>query len=161
MSEKLPVPGKSPEQLKEERLENFRTILGMFGTTKAKGRFLSLCREYWTVRAVHDISLGDGENYHPSRKIEYSPQGRADTHNAIMDTIGRLAVQTKKYTPKQEMALRAFAEREEVAQAIREYILDEKDKDKDYLEDEDQPGSKTDPRKVSDVAYYHNLSHGE
>lgn len=159
MPENLPSQ-ESPEQIKTKRIKNFEALLGIFGNEKARDSFIDLCKKYWEARLISGISLGDSENYRPVRKVEYSPPGRADIHNEIMEIISRLATQAKNLNPEQTEALRVFVNREEVAQSIREYIADEKEKDNEYYADEDQPDSKIDPRRNSDTAYYHNLGHG-
>lgn len=128
--------------------KKFKVLLGLFGSDKARENFLALCKEYNSERVSQVVSQEDSENYRRKRPVTYSPPKRAALHNSIMETISRLATQTKNLTGEQEAALRDFHSREHVAEAIQAYILAEKGI---------TGGGEIERRDMSDVAYFHSL----
>ena len=131
----------------------FEILLGLFGSEKARQNFISLCKEYHKERIRQIILQDEGENYKPKNTITYSPPKRADLHNKIMEIIGKLAIQLKNTTPLQEATLRDLSSRENVAEAIREFILAEQGTIRDGEEELLEENRKN----MSDVAYYHSL----
>lgn len=138
-------------------VEKFDVLLGFFGSEKARNAFLEKCKMYLLARAAHEaqVNLGDSENYRKVKNVSYSVPQRAETHNAIMDTIKALATEIKTFTETQEEVIRFFSNREEVAKAIKEYFKDQKERDKEYYNDEDEPD--VNRRDMSGPAYFHSL----
>jgi hypothetical protein len=147
-------PPKSAQASSIEKLslkEKFAVLLSVFGTEQARRNFIALCREYNTERVAQVVSQDDGENYRAKKSIVYSPPQRANLHNRIMETIGKLSVQSKKITPRQEAVLRDFHSREKVAEAVAAFILAESGLGGgDDLSEEGR-------KNMSDTAYFHSL----
>ena len=133
--------------------EKFDIILGLFGTEQARENFISLCQEYYKARMEQAPPIEDAENYRSQRKVGYSPPRRAYVHNIIMETLTRLATESKNLTPVQESVLRDFHSRDNVAQAIKEYVFAGEDKDEE--DDEDVVQKKKGD--MSGPAYFHSL----
>jgi hypothetical protein len=140
------------------RKKKFEVLLSIFGTDSAREQFLELCRKYHTARgnSRHPSPLSDSENYISHAQPVYTTPQRAETHNEIMRTIGALGVQAKNLAPLQQEVLLEFASREEVAMAIKEYVLAEQHREED---DEDEERKKT--QNMSPTAYFHSLGKGE
>lgn len=146
---------KMPGGTAEERsgLEKLNTLLGMFGTEKARDNFISLCEQYYKARTEQVQANNDTENYSRNKKVVYSPPRRAQIHNAIMEIIGRIATESKNPTAEQAEVLRDFASRENVAQAIKEYVLHQDSVDEE--DDEDEAVKKK--QNMSGPSYFHSL----
>ena len=154
--EKVETSTKNVEVAKKELppYEKFNILLGLFGTDKARENFLETCKKYLSARIAHEtqINTSEAENYRP-KKITYSPPQRASLHNAIMDTISRLATETKNPSPEQSAVLSDFYSREDIAKSIKSYFAHESSQE--YLDDEDEP--KVNRRDISGPAYFHSL----
>ncbi len=153
----MEAPKKTTEQTSVEKLsgkQKFDILLGLFGSAEARDRFVSICKEYYIARTKQTVQGNDGENHKPKKGVVYSPPKRAALHNKIMDTIGRIATESKNLNELQLSVLRNFASRENVAQAIKGYILAENTLEED--EDEDAIKKTT----MSETAYFHSLSKG-
>ena len=144
--------GKESEELLPH--EKFDILLGLFGTNKAREKFLEICKNYLSARITTDIQINtsNSENY-STKKIPYSPPGRALLHNIIMDTISKLAVETRDPTEVQSQVLRDFYSREEIAKAIKSYFAHEIKQEN--IDDEDELEKKK--IKMSGPAYFHSL----
>ena len=149
---------KNTEKVKKELLphEKFNILLGLFGTDRARKSFLETCKNYLSARIMHETQakMSDAENYR-TKKITYSPPERANIHNAIMDTISRLATETKNPTPEQSAILRDFYSREDIATAIKSYFTHESKTE--YIKDEDEDKPEVKKKDMSDPAYFHYL----
>lgn len=126
-------------------------VLALFGTDTARDVFVQKCREYIEAR---DKAIR--ESYSPDasvrrRAITSSPK-QAVLHNAIMDTLTRLASQALSISPIQGEVLREMHNREVTAKIIREYVATRTVVD----EDEKEEGI-TKKGGMSDTAYYHSL----
>lgn len=134
--------------------EKFEILLSLFGNKQARENFISLCKEYHREKIQQTILPEDAENHRLKKKIIYSPPRRAHLHNAIMDTIARLATQSRNLTSSQESVLRDLHSRENVAEAIRAYILSENGVNEEDDEDEIM---KKGTSSESEVAHFHSL----
>lgn len=136
--------------------DKFRIVLKMFGTEQARQNFIKKCQEYYAIRTKTQ-ARANVENYRKGPKVDYSPPKRAEVHNAIMDTIKRLA-NAKKWGPLQEKVLNEMSDREVVAQIIHDYLSHEK-----WLaESDDEYKNSGGPKEgQSDTAYFHSLGRGE
>lgn len=149
MKLEMTPPGLSTEKISPRK--KFEIILGLFGSDKARENFIALCKEYDQERSEQVVLSGDAENYkHGDKKIPYSPPKRAHLHNKVMETIAKLATQSKKLTPLQEAVLRDLHSRENAAQAIHKYLLEGHTADDEEDEIRKKGGQ-------SEVAYFHSL----
>jgi hypothetical protein len=110
--------------------EKFERLLSLFGTETARDRFIETCRNYVAERRKDS---GSGRTEYLGAKQKYSPPKRANFHNAIMDTLKRLATQTKKIDPVTEKILREVASREDMAAIAMDWVAAN-----EYGEDEDE-----------------------
>jgi len=148
-------PPQLPETNQTEKLPSktkFKVLLDLFGSEKARENFISLCKEYNIERTRQVILQDTVENYRPTKSIDYSPPKRAELHNNIMEIIAKLAVQLKKVTPLQKSVLRDFHSRENVAEAIKAFILAEQG-----ATGAEEELSKGESKNMSDVAHFHSL----
>jgi hypothetical protein len=110
--------------------EKFERLLDLFGNGTARDTFIETCRKYVAEKR---LSSGSGRNEYPGEKQKYSPPKRADLHNSIMETLKRLATQTRKMDPVTEKVLFEVASRETMASIAEEWISSN-----EYGEDEDE-----------------------
>ena len=110
--------------------EKFERLLGLFGTQTARDGFIETCRKYIGERR---LSSGSGRSEYPGEKKKYTSPQRAKLHNAIMDTLKRLATQTRKIDPVTEKILYEVAERDTMAAIAEEWVSAN-----EYGEDEDE-----------------------
>lgn len=148
------APRNESEQNEESfsRKEKFEMLLGLFGTDEARERFLSICKDYYGSRKEELPPTVDAENYRAQNNKRYSPPRRAELHNLIMETLTMLATQSKNLTPLQKSVLNEFHSREEIAGAVKEYVLAEEKREED---DEDEVERKR--SSMSGPAYFHSL----
>jgi len=128
--------------------EKFEVLLGMFGTEKAKEKFLKLCREYFIYK-VAPVNENDSENYKADKKPKYSNPLLSRAHDHLKDVFTRLALEYKNPSAVHEQVLREFQSRTLLGEAVRAYIhsLDNMDDDEDVEK----------MRGRSDTAYFHSL----
>ena len=110
--------------------EKFERLLTLFGTASSRDNFIDLCRKYIAERRMSSHS---GRNEPSEIKKVYSPPKRANFHNAIMDTLKRLATQTRKIDPITEKVLNEVASRETIAAIAEEWVSAN-----EYGEEEDE-----------------------
>ena len=110
--------------------EKFELILNLFGTETARRTFIENCRNYVAERRK---SSGSGRNEYTDTKRDYSPPQRAKFHNAIMETLKKLATQSKKIDPVTRKVLFEAASREAMAAIAQEWVAAN-----EYGEDEDE-----------------------
>jgi hypothetical protein len=92
-------------------------VLDLFGTQAAREKFIDLCKDYLEARNEQIVASDGGESYRKGKKeVPYSPPHRAKFHNAIMETLHKLALQ--KLTPLQEKVLFPMHDREVTAGII-------------------------------------------
>lgn len=151
----------SPSHSPDSSFERFSpegkldVILGLFGSEKARQNFISLCEEYNMERTRSRILPDDAEGSGLKKaKISYSPPKRAHLHNMIMEIIGKLAIQFENPTPLQKKVLGELHSRENVAEAIRAYIINERGAGQEDGEREIRENTK------SPTAYFHFLNKG-
>jgi hypothetical protein len=113
----------TPTQEKERTYESlsdgekFQIVLGLFGTPAAREKFIDLCKNYLEARNEQIVASDGEESYRKGKKgISYSPPHRAKFHNAIMETLHKLALQ--KLKPIQEQVLFPMHDREVAAGII-------------------------------------------
>jgi len=74
-------------------------------------------------------------------------------HNSIMDTLSRLAIQSKDLSPIQRDILREMHDRNNAGEIIRAYVVAQEGKEDDEDIDEKQRRR----GKMSDIAHFHSL----
>lgn len=79
------------------------------------------------------MSSHSGRSEYSGTNRTYSPPKRADFHNQIMDTLKKLATQTRKMDPVTQKVLYEVASREAMALIAQEWVSAN-----EYGEDEDE-----------------------
>lgn len=134
-----------------QKKDKLKVILDLFGSDAARDAFLDTCKGYVAACKV-SLPGADSENY-SSRQQKYYPPQRAHLHNSIMDTLSRLAVQSKELSPLQQEILREMHDRNTAGEIIRAYVLAlENAEDEDEIEEQNQKR-----KEKSGVAYFHSL----
>ncbi|PJE75746.1 hypothetical protein COV04_03220 [Candidatus Uhrbacteria bacterium CG10_big_fil_rev_8_21_14_0_10_48_11] len=130
----------------QQRMEIF---LGIMGSDEAREHFLELGRQYLRERRRTTANT-DSENFF--RQIRYSPPQRAALHNAIMEIIGRVAIQKRNPTKIERRVMNDFASREEVVASLEAYLEDKKTLVSEDEPDDDKPHTRPGPSKA---AFWH------
>ncbi|MFA6588388.1 MAG: hypothetical protein WCT08_04960 [Patescibacteria group bacterium] len=74
-----------------ELANEWEQLLSLFGTDRARDRFVQLCRQYQTESYKYQQNTTGGENYR--RKSSSSPDSHKSViHNEIMETLRKLIV---------------------------------------------------------------------
>ncbi|KKW02564.1 MAG: hypothetical protein A3J04_01270 [Candidatus Ryanbacteria bacterium RIFCSPLOWO2_02_FULL_47_14] len=142
------ITNESEELNKKDKLD---AILSLFGSDAARDAFINTCKEYVAARKI-SLPGPDGENY-SDRPKRYSPPQRAHLHNSIMDTLSRLAIQSKDLSPIQRDIFREMHDRNNAGEIIRAYVVAQEGKEDDEDIDEKQRRR----GKMSDIAHFHSL----